>query len=94
MSDYLFFLLTGSGRGNACGGETSNPTNIFSAVNNFFADSPLVNQLKVIMVSYCLAAQNSWIVCTKFLPLGIKKQLLFWGLLILFRRFENCIAFS
>ncbi|KAI8442017.1 hypothetical protein MSG28_005667 [Choristoneura fumiferana] len=32
----------------ACAGATSRP-NIFSAVNNFFADSPLVNQLKGIM---------------------------------------------
>ncbi|KAJ2940217.1 hypothetical protein O0L34_g11784 [Tuta absoluta] len=36
-------------RGNACAAETSKRTNIFSAVNNFFADSPLVNQLKGIM---------------------------------------------
>ncbi|KAI8442018.1 hypothetical protein MSG28_005668 [Choristoneura fumiferana] len=34
----------------ACAGATSRP-NIFSAVNNFFADSPLVNQLKGIMAS-------------------------------------------
>ncbi|XP_072934266.1 uncharacterized protein [Epargyreus clarus] len=34
---------------NACRDATSERTNIFSAVNNFFADSPLVNQLKGIM---------------------------------------------
>ncbi|XP_026727313.1 calmodulin-like isoform X1 [Trichoplusia ni] len=37
------------GRGNACHAATNKRTNIFSAVNNFFADSPLVNQLKGIM---------------------------------------------
>ncbi|XP_035448475.2 uncharacterized protein LOC118274847 isoform X1 [Spodoptera frugiperda] len=37
------------GRGNACCSATNKRTNIFTAVNNFFADSPLVNQLKGIM---------------------------------------------
>ncbi|CAH0402670.1 unnamed protein product [Chilo suppressalis] len=37
------------GRESACAGETSKRANIFTAVNNFFADSPLVNQLKGIM---------------------------------------------
>ncbi|CAG5047613.1 unnamed protein product [Parnassius apollo] len=37
------------GRESACCTLSGKPTNIFSAVNNFFADSPLVNQLKGIM---------------------------------------------
>ncbi|XP_045454338.1 calmodulin-like [Melitaea cinxia] len=37
------------GRRDACCKTSSEHTKIFSAVNNFFADSPLVNQLKGIM---------------------------------------------
>ncbi|GBP00693.1 hypothetical protein EVAR_76942_1 [Eumeta japonica] len=40
--------VSDAGAGDACGGART-ATNIFSAVNNFFADSPLVNQLKGIM---------------------------------------------
>ncbi|CAF4800110.1 unnamed protein product [Pieris macdunnoughi] len=42
---------TGSfgGRPSACRETSTKSANIFSAVNNFFADSPLVNQLKGIM---------------------------------------------
>lgn len=38
-------------RASVCCTLSTKPANIFTAVNNFFADSPLVNQLKVIMVS-------------------------------------------
>lgn len=47
----LFTAKLIGGRGNACSEETSKRRKIFTAVNNFFADSPLVNQLKGIMVS-------------------------------------------
>ncbi|XP_013143068.1 PREDICTED: calcium-binding protein 1-like [Papilio polytes] len=36
-------------RASVCCTLSTKPANIFTAVNNFFADSPLVNQLKVIM---------------------------------------------
>ncbi|XP_045503086.1 calcium-binding protein 2-like isoform X1 [Colias croceus] len=45
--------------GTACRNKTNKQAKIFSAVNNFFADSPLVNQLKGIMVRKTRQASNT-----------------------------------